>query len=346
MAQKGWRSGRAGGLSAVAWSVVALSVVLAACLTETPAYAYSVLVSNEKDNALSVIDSETLDVVQTLPVGRRPRGITLSKDKSKLYICASDSDTVQVMDVSRTAAGQISGKLLYNLPSGEDPEQFALSPDDRALYISNENNAAVTVVDTQTRKVIAQYDVGVEPEGMAVSPDGRWAVNTSETTSMVHWIDTQAGKVVDSTLVDQRPRHAEFSPDGRLLWVSSEVGGSVTVIDVATRQPVKTLRFAVRGVKKDQVQPVGIRMTADGTRAFVALGPANHIAVVNTATYETEALILVGRRVWHMEISPDGKRLYAANGVSGDVSVVALDDLSVVRSVKVGRYPWGVAIVP
>jgi len=36
--------------------------------------------------------------VDTIEVGQRPRGIIFSKDFSKLYICASDDDTVQVMD--------------------------------------------------------------------------------------------------------------------------------------------------------------------------------------------------------------------------------------------------------
>ena len=41
-----------------------------------PAHAYKVYISNEKDNSISVIDSEKLEVVATWKVGRRPRGIT------------------------------------------------------------------------------------------------------------------------------------------------------------------------------------------------------------------------------------------------------------------------------
>nr|MBS9782888.1 hypothetical protein [Arcobacter sp.] len=82
----------------------------------------TIFVSNEKDDTVSVIDSNTDKVIKTYEVGQRPRGILLTNDYLKLYICASDDDTVQAMDVK-------TGKILYNLPSGEDPEQFALSPD-------------------------------------------------------------------------------------------------------------------------------------------------------------------------------------------------------------------------
>ena len=78
-------------------------------------------VSNEKDDTVSVIDTETLEVVNTFEVGERPRGITLSKDKTKLYICASDSDTVQVVDAK-------TGEILHDLPSGEDPGAVCSPP--------------------------------------------------------------------------------------------------------------------------------------------------------------------------------------------------------------------------
>ena len=123
-----------------------------------PASAAEIWVSNEKDDTISVIDVESLEVVRTIPTGERPRGITFSKDFSRLYVCASDSDAVQVMDPE-------TGKILHELPSGEDPEQFVLHPDDRRLYIANEDDAVTTVVDTETRKVVAQINVGIEPEG-------------------------------------------------------------------------------------------------------------------------------------------------------------------------------------
>ncbi len=45
-----------------------------------------------------MLDGESLEVVKTVPVGQRPRGITMSHDGKELYLCASDDDTVQVYD--------------------------------------------------------------------------------------------------------------------------------------------------------------------------------------------------------------------------------------------------------
>ena len=230
-----------------------------------PVTAGEIWVTNEKDDTVSVIDTDTLEVIQTYPTGERPRGITFSKDFTRLYICASDSDSVQVMDPN-------TGEILRDLPSGEDPEQFVLHPDDIHLYIANEDDAITTVVNTQTGEVVAQIDVGVEPEGMAVSPDGKIAITTSETTNMAHWINTETNELFANTLVDSRPRHAEFAKQGTEMWVSSEIGGTLTVFDTATQTEKGKIEFEVQGVHPDRVQPVGFEFTPDYGTVFVALG--------------------------------------------------------------------------
>ena len=95
--------------------------LLASLFVATAAPAYTVYVSNEKDGTVSIIDSTKLEVVRTVKVGQRPRGITLTKDHRWLLVCASDDNTVQVFD-ARTM------ELVKSLPSGQDPELFVLHP--------------------------------------------------------------------------------------------------------------------------------------------------------------------------------------------------------------------------
>jgi YVTN family beta-propeller protein len=68
--------------------------------------------------------------------------------------------------------------------------------------------------------------------------------------------------------------------------------------------------------------------------------------VVDAQTYEVLDYLLVGSRVWQLDLDKDEKHLYTTNGVSGDVSVIDVEDLKVIKSIKVGRYPWGVVIDP
>ena len=109
----------------------------------TPSLANRVFVSNERGNDVTVLDSETLEVIGTYPVGARPRGITISPDGKELYVCASDDDLVRVFDPETM-------QETHTLPSGPDPELFVLHPSGNPLYIANEDDNLVTVVDTKT----------------------------------------------------------------------------------------------------------------------------------------------------------------------------------------------------
>jgi YVTN family beta-propeller protein len=91
---------------------------------------------------------------------------------------------------------------------------------------------------------------------------------------------------------------------------------------------------------------MGILFSKDGKLAFVAIGRANRIAVLDAATFEVKKYILIGQRPWHMALSPDGSKLYTANGLTNDMTVIDVNTLKAEKSVPVGRLPWGVVIKP
>ena len=59
------------------------------------------------------------------------------------------------------------------------------------------------------------------------------------------------------------------------------------------------------GVPTEAIQPVGIAITPDRKLAFVALGPANRVAVVDAQSYEVLKYLLVGQRVWSLAFNHD-----------------------------------------
>jgi PQQ-dependent catabolism-associated beta-propeller protein len=308
-----------------------------AALAGAQANALTAYVSNEKSNTISVIDIDKFAVTKTIKVGQRPRGIELTKDGKFILVAVGDDDTIQMIDAG-------TGEIVATLPSGPDPELFIQDPTGKTLYVANENDNTVTIIDIEKRVPIGEVQVGVEPEGMGLSPDGKILVNTSETTNMAHFIDTPTRRIVANVLVDARPRFAEFKRDGSEVWVSSEIGGTVSVIDPVKHEVTKKISFAIPGMRKEAIQPVGINITRDGKTGFVALGPANRVAVVNGAAHAVQKYLLVGQRVWHMAFTPDEKYLLTTNGLSNDVSIIDVANLKVIRTIQVGELPWGVAI--
>ncbi len=82
------------------------------------------------------------------------------------------------------------------------------------------------------------------------------------------------------------------------------MGGTVAIIDSTTFKVVNKIGFEIPGVRPELIAPIGIRFSTDGKQAYIALGRANRIAVVDVGTHKATSYILVGQRPWHIEISP------------------------------------------
>src|ERR1044072_6976344 len=109
-------------------SSVFLSLAFVLALA-TRADAYLAYVSNEKGNTVSVIDTARLEVVKTIKVGQRPRGIGLTKDGKYILVCVGGDDIIEMIDAK-------TYEIVGALPSGPDPEQFAFHPDGKTLYVA------------------------------------------------------------------------------------------------------------------------------------------------------------------------------------------------------------------
>jgi PQQ-dependent catabolism-associated beta-propeller protein len=317
---------------------LALALLASAMLLVTSAQAKGsglVFVSSEKDHALAIVDAAKAELVAAPAICKRPRHLQLSPDRAQLLVACSDDHRVVVWDIA-------SRKVAARLDVGEDPEMFDLSPDGRMLYVSNEEDSALTAFDLAARKKVFEVKVGGEPEGVKTSADGKLVYVTSEVASVVQVVDVAARKVVKSIPVGKRPRR--FLLAGGELWVSNELDGSVSIIRTADHTVQGSIAFKPQGMRSEDVTPVGMALSPDGKTAYVGLGRANHVAVVDVASRQVKGYVLVGRRAWGLAVSRDGARLYVANGLSDDLSIVDTHAMKAVKTLKVGRVPHSVVI--
>src|SRR5215469_10370695 len=107
------------------WLRLMLALTLSMALS-AEASAYTAYVSNERSNTVSVIDTNKWEVIKTIKVGQRPRGIAYTKDQKYVLVAVGDDDTIQMID---TATNEVVDKL----PSGSDPEFFAQDPTGKFL---------------------------------------------------------------------------------------------------------------------------------------------------------------------------------------------------------------------
>ncbi|HJT89355.1 MAG TPA: beta-propeller fold lactonase family protein [Bryobacteraceae bacterium] len=130
-------------------------------------------------DSLAVFGEDVGGVVQ-LPLDEleryfsRPFGVAMASDKSRLYLTASGSDEVAIVDLRRLMAAarspehgalvndlSVSGRyFLSRIPAGRDPRGIALSPDGAKLYIANRLDDSISVLDTAAGKIVATVGLG------------------------------------------------------------------------------------------------------------------------------------------------------------------------------------------
>jgi YVTN family beta-propeller protein len=258
-----------------------------------PAVAGRLFVTNENGGDISVIDVATQKVVATIPVGKRPRGIRLSRDGSQVFVALSgspiappgvDESTLPPPDKKADGIGIVSVKdlkLERVIRGGSDPEQLAVSRDGTHLFVANEDVGEANVINVEDGKVLATFKVGGEPEGVELRPDGQVVYVTSEEDGQVAVIDAVNQKLLKTFKVGPRPRSTTFLPDNSRAFVTSENGGTVSFVDAHKHVVLKTIT-----ISGPSFRPMGGVAAPDGKHVFITTGRGKNVVIIDTATQE------------------------------------------------------------
>ncbi|MFZ0687570.1 MAG: beta-propeller fold lactonase family protein [Terriglobales bacterium] len=100
-------------------------------------------------------------------------GVAIAPDKSRIFVTASGSDLVTVIDTKRLLAfahsrrkpfvNDLSASANYviaRIAVGKNPRGVAMSPDGKRLYVANRMDDTLSEIDTVTDKSVATIDLG------------------------------------------------------------------------------------------------------------------------------------------------------------------------------------------
>ena len=278
-----------------------------------------------------------LSVKTRIETSRRPRDMRFNEARTLLFVACGDDDVIDVIDVATL-------QVVDSIPTGPSPEVFVFSPDETQIFVSNEEDSVMEMIDVASKTVIDRVATGAEPEGVINSVDGKYVFVTSEVADMVHVIDRAKSAVVKNIIVGTRPRRFVVTPDGSELWVSDELSSEIHVIDIATLTIKDALSFVPPGFRAEDVTPVGMAVTKDGSKILITLGRANHVAIIDAKSREVLQYVLVGSRAWDVDLTSDEKTAYVANGLSDDITVIDMATMTPVLSLPVGRTPHSIRV--
>lgn len=187
-----------------------------------------------------------------------PGGIAFSSDGKRAYVALNAANTLGVIDLTSSPA-----KLVAQIPVGNVPNSVVVRGN--LAYVSNEGGRTATSDDFTN-----------DSDGTSIVVDRTDAFTLSGTVSVV---DLTAGKQVKVIAVGLHPAGMTIA-DSR-LYVANAYSDSLSIIDLQTNEVVRTINLSVPIAGGTFGSgPNAVAVTDDG-RAYVTLGQANAIAVVN-----------------------------------------------------------------
>jgi len=150
----------------------------AVILTKGPSKDKKLYVSCERDGIVAVVDAETLAVIKTIPIGEQPTHLLLDAKQENLYVAASNSDQIAVIDTRRdvrTDTILVRPAEQRGLP-GAAGLGMSLSPGGETLYIALADLNAVGVVDLKARRLIGLIPTAWYPTDVIASGKNLFAV--------------------------------------------------------------------------------------------------------------------------------------------------------------------------
>ncbi|WDF79208.1 beta-propeller fold lactonase family protein [Mucilaginibacter sp. KACC 22773] len=302
------------------------SAPVTATITVTPASAGAVYMVNTYLNRLEVINEASNAIMNTVPLGIYPVGVTLSPDGSKVYITNENPVGLGSVSVVSTATNSV----IATIPMGDHPWGIVASPNGKWVYVANELSGDVYVINTANNTVLTRIPIPMGAVGIAISPDGSkvYAVASYEKDTYIVVIDAATNTVAANIPVTGSPWGLAVSPDGSRVYVANAGENNVLVLNTVTNKVIATIPV-------DNF-PSGVVVSPDGSRVYVSNFYGNTVSVIDAATNKEADRIPSGQNPEGVSVSPDGKKLYVVNVNSSTVNVFDTQTNALVNTLNTG----------
>jgi YVTN family beta-propeller protein len=178
-----------------------------------------VYVSSDGASRISVIDTITDSVSQSIEVGNMPQGLAIAPDGSMVLVAGFGTKQVSAID---TATNQILWQVGVT-----QPHNIAISQDGKTAYVASQdpNAPALATIDLTRGTLAGTLPVDRTPRALNVSPDGQEVFFTEAGVDAVQVLDISTNQIVDQIPVGASPHLPSFTPDGNLGLVVAQGPG-------------------------------------------------------------------------------------------------------------------------
>ncbi len=315
----------------------AIVASLAVLGLSVPAIASTLYVTNTKSSSLSIIDTNTLEVVGTIQLGAgKPNRVVFHPDGKLAWVVFDKSHDLGIVDAD-------AKKLVRRIKIGGNPYNLAFTPDGRYLYVldwsSDTSNDEIIMYDLRAEKVEGRVEVSTWPAHGVFSRDGRLFYVSGESAGDVTVIDTAKREIVGRVVHGGGDAMGlALKADGKVLYAAAGENKAVLKIDTGTFKVAGTI--PVPGIVHEST------LTLDGKFLYVTLRKANKLVVIRTEDDKIVATIPQRAYPDLVTMEPTGRYALVTNRYADSVAVIDLKTHAQIRMIAVGKAPHGMALRP
>jgi YVTN family beta-propeller protein len=282
-----------------------------------------VYVVNTRSGSVSVIDTDTNEVVATILVHKQPYFIDVDAQGRRAYVANSGSNSVSVIDLDERRETGVIG-------TGEQPGVARISPDGRSLVVSNRGSGSVSVYGVEPETPTGKGGLGIAMLGGKRDAGARPALPKLRATF------AGCPGATDIAIL----------PYSTKAFIACSGGHQVMAIALAQVADVWAVKqnpslgadhlLALLDVGKT---PVQLALKPDGGQIFSANFGSDSISSIDTESDEVTRTDTIADGPVRGVVSNDDSTLWIANFNADSINLWSIDDSQMVGGVRTGRAP-------
>ncbi len=220
------------------------------------------------DDTVSVIDTTTNTVIDTIPVTGGPDGVAVNSATDTIYVGGAGSVLAVIDGATDTVTDYVT--------VGIGAISVAADPAHDLVYTANSADGTVSVVDTSTNAVTYTVPLPAgNPQGVVADPaTGKAYVSASD--GNVYVLDGLTGTITATITGGSAPYAGAINHTTDTLFIPDYNNGTVTLIDLST----DTITDTVSGIDGAD----GIAVDESTNMVYAAASNVDAIAVVQQVT--------------------------------------------------------------
>lgn len=279
---------------------------------------------------------------------------TYADNKGVAYVSNQDGG-VTVIDLDTLEA---TGNIDIQAKS---PRGIGVTNDGKWLITANKDNSNISIIDTATKQVVKQVEVGKNPEFVRIL--GNYAFISTEPSSKggpppkagqeakedddddkiparIAVVDLKKGKKIREIVGGPETEGIEFSKDGKKIIITNEADNTITVHNFATGKLLKTVSTHEYGDR-----PRGIKTSPDGKYYVATLEFANKMIVLDQNFKVTRA-VDTANAPYGVSFNKAGDKLYVAAAKDKVLQVFDTKTFEKLADIPTGNRCWHFTFTP